>query len=214
MQSLWFFAIHLVAFFAAHSLLAAHRLKEWAAHWAPRWAPWYRIAYNTLFLLWSIWLVWYYFNLPKQQIWQLPLWARIPGLGVAWAGWYIMRHAFRQYDWGEFVGTRYLEAGRTAIHTQLQLSGFNRCVRHPLYLGTLLLIWGLWWLLPSDALLVFSLLTTCYLPIGIWSEERKLVAIFGDEYRTYKARTPMLFPRIGCLRQHLGYHKERVQNAL
>jgi protein-S-isoprenylcysteine O-methyltransferase Ste14 len=36
--------------------------------------------------------------------------------------------------------------------------------------------------------------TTGYILIGIWFEERDLVAQFGDRYRAYRAQVGMLLP--------------------
>ncbi len=45
--------------------------------------------------------------------------------------------------------------------------------------------------------LMFSAVMTAYMLIGIQFEERDLVKIFGDDYRNYRERVPMLIPVTG-----------------
>ena len=79
---------------------------------------------------------------------------------------------------------------------KLEVTGIHRYVRHPLYLGTLLLVTALFFLFPLLSNLICCLSIFSYVLIGIRSEERKLVDKFGEEYITYKNRTPMLIPRL------------------
>lgn len=201
MSPLSCFALNLTAFFLAHTLLASNRLKDSVRRSAPRLSAWYRLSYNVLFLVWSGVLVWQYGSLERHLLVDWSLWVRALGVLPVLGGLWVMRAAFRNYDWSEFVGTRYLHTGGRPVHSSLQIEGWNHCVRHPLYLGTLLFIWGMVWLSPNDALITFAFVTSLYLPLGIWSEERKLVAEFGEAYRRYQQEVPMLCPRIQCVQE-------------
>ena len=44
--------------------------------------------------------------------------------------------------------------------------------------------------------LMFALATTAYILIAIRLEERDLISAFGNVYVDYRARTPMLIPRL------------------
>ena len=42
--------------------------------------------------------------------------------------------------------------------------------------------------------MLFAAVTTAYILVGIWLEERDLIEMFGDQYREYKQRVSMLIP--------------------
>jgi protein-S-isoprenylcysteine O-methyltransferase Ste14 len=44
--------------------------------------------------------------------------------------------------------------------------------------------------------LLFAAVTTAYIFVGIYLEERDLVAMFGGEYRRYREKVAMLLPGV------------------
>ena len=80
---------------------------------------------------------------------------------------------------------------------RLTTAGPYASVRHPQYVGFVLIMLGFlaqWPTLPT--LVMFPILVTVYARLAK-REEREMVAQFGDEYTRYAAATPAFLPRFG-----------------
>lgn len=103
----------------------------------------------------------------------------------------------RRYDMGYFLGIRQIFSG--SAHTLLSKSeefsatGVFGLTRHPWYLASLLLIWSI---LPAYAPtdLVVAAVLSLYLLVGTVLEEGKLLAEYGERYRSYQRQVSMLMP--------------------
>jgi methanethiol S-methyltransferase len=187
------FALAIAAYYALHSLLSANGIKAKLTRLVP--VRYYRLGFNLLatVLLAALFII--YFMVEKKPLWTLMKPMIFGGailciMGVSW----VMR-AFKKYDLGEFTGLEQLRTGQQPVHTKLVVRGLNGKVRHPLYFGSLLLVWGVMFLLQNDAALAFAMISTIYLIIGSRLEEEKLVAQFGKNYQKYQREVPMLVPK-------------------
>jgi protein-S-isoprenylcysteine O-methyltransferase Ste14 len=79
---------------------------------------------------------------------------------------------------------------------ELMITGIHKFVRHPLYTGTFVFVWGLLIIFPYASVLIIDVIITVYTLIGLQFEERKLEREFGAAYKLYKKKVPMLIPRL------------------
>ena len=155
---------------------------------------------STFVLLASLALAlvcWQWRPLP-QTIWSVddPIGSKAL-LAVSWSGWgllllstFLISH-FHLFGLSQGLA-RLL--GRTPPEPAFITPFLYRWLRHPLYTGFILAFWAT----PRMTLghLFFAIATTGYIFVGIWFEERDLIAYFGDRYRQYRENVGMLFPKI------------------
>lgn len=182
-----------------HSWLAGSRTKRLLIQRWPALKTRYRLLYNlqaAILALPPLALTWSY---PGAPLWHWPAW-------IAWAAFLIALAGFlwtmRWYDGMDFLGLRQLRQHDAPgdYREALILSPLHRCVRHPWYSLGLLYLWTRDL---NPGWLAAAITITIYLAIGSRLEEQKLVEVFGDAYRRYRARVPGLVPRPWrCLGRH------------
>lgn len=126
---------------------------------------------------------------PSRMVLKPLGWMQPIGLLLAVWGVWIINLSFRYYDFKTFAGLK--EPEEKAL---LKKKGLLSMVRHPIYLGTLMVLGGYFFYSPSSTALIIFTVSLLYILIGIQLEERKLIAEFGDEYRQYCKQVPMLLP--------------------
>ncbi|MDA0305621.1 MAG: isoprenylcysteine carboxylmethyltransferase family protein [Proteobacteria bacterium] len=181
------------SFGAVHSILAGSAAKNRLQR---LFGAYYRLSYN-LFAVFTIAAVWTLGLriLGGEKPFDLGKSAEAGLLGVSVLGWTVLLLALREYDLGQFSGLaqirthRQKEAGNKK--EPLVTGGLHRFVRHPLYLGAYMILWG-------GAVNNFGLATavwgSVYLFIGARYEEKKLLIEYGEAYREYQGRVPAILP--------------------
>jgi protein-S-isoprenylcysteine O-methyltransferase Ste14 len=114
---------------------------------------------------------------------------------VSWLGWatvLVSTFLISHFELFGVVQALMRLRGRPLPEPRFRTPGLYRYVRHPIYVGFLLAFWATPMMTVGH--LVFAVATTGYILIGIWFEERDLVAQFGERYRLYRQQVGMLFP--------------------
>ncbi len=192
-MTLTWLGLIILLYYAIHSLLAMNAVKERFAGRLIR-KGYYRLVYNILAVLLLLPLIWAFFAVEKTFLLGPGLYLYLPGLMFLFAGAVWIYRSFEGYHFGEFSGLSQVKSGSESEMGVLNLKGLNAQVRHPLYFGSLLATWGAFLIWPTDALLLFAVLTSIYLYVGSLLEEKKLEQRFGETYRLYQRKVPMLLP--------------------
>jgi len=201
MHSLFLVLLWLV-YFVMHSVLASQKVKKYFEKRMGDAFRYYRLLYNFIAVIGLLGILLYNAFISSHVLllagW-LPL-VKFIGLTLAIWGVLMLRLAFKKYSLKEFLGITQARK-ETNTDEKLQTGGILQYVRHPIYSGTLLLIWGFWLFSPTLAHLISTVCISIYVLIGMRLEEAKLIAAFGDTYRQYKKSVPALLPSWRSLRK-------------
>jgi len=187
----------LLVFALQHSVMARKSFKRWWLQFIPE--PIERSTYVLVASLTLALLFWQWCPIPAV-IWQVddPFIAAtlvefgLFGFGVVVFSTFLFSH-FEQYGVRQ-VAFHMMQRDMDA--PQFATPSLYKMVRHPIYVGFTIAFWST--PVMTAGHLLFAVVTTGYIFIGIALEERDLVATFGDEYRRYRERVGVLpLPRFG-----------------
>ena len=162
-------------------------LSYWALYYGVAALHWARNTDN------DVWLVAY-----PDWLWQVIVVLHLGSIALIYV-------AFLQSDYLEFLGFKQAYRGLRVIlgrplagpdielfgTQRLEVRGVYALVRHPMLVGGLLFL-----LTSGPALnnLVYTALYTAYMVIGGYYEERRMVKVFGEDYRRYQRQVGAFFP--------------------
>lgn len=176
-----------------HSVMARPAFKKWWAKIVPE--PMERSTYVLVSSIGLI-LMFIFWRPMTGEIWNVeaPVGAAVLQ-GLFFAGWLIVLGSTFVIDHFDLFGLRQSVLYWRGVEysgKQFMTPGPYKFIRHPLYLGWLTAFWATPTMTTGH--LLFSVGTTGYIFIAVVFEEKDLMDIFGDTYKDYRARTPMIIP--------------------
>ena len=165
------FALH-------HSLFARAPIKTWLARLVPDHLLRSVYVWIASLLLIAVCRAWRPIGGP---LYRAAEWIAAPLVSVQLGGIWLIWESVRAIDALELAGIR-----RGGGPAELQVKGPYDLVRHPLYLGWVLLVFGAAHMTADR--LAFAVISSLYLIVAIPWEERSLEQTFGPAYARYKSQ--------------------------
>jgi protein-S-isoprenylcysteine O-methyltransferase Ste14 len=192
MASLLVDVVLLGLFALQHSGMARPAFKRWLTGFIPKEAE--RSTYVLLSTVCMVLLFWLWAPL-GGVVWNVDSsWAVYTLYGLYFASWGLLLYTTFLINHFDLFGLRqsyYALLGKEMPALRFVTPALYRVVRHPLYVAWL----GIFWFTPTmtETHLVFAIITTLYILVGIKLEERDLEDAH-PEYAQYKLKVPALIP--------------------
>ena len=157
-----------------HSIMARPAFKRWWAKFLP--VACQRSTYVLLSSLILLLLFWQWRPIPTP-VWQIDGIAAWLLIGVYWLGWLIVFASTFMIDHFDLSGLRqafFALRGAEVPGQSFKTPLLYKIVRHPLMLGFLLAFWATPEMTAGH--LLFAIMTTAYILVGLQFEERDLIA--------------------------------------
>jgi len=183
----------LALFGVQHSVMARRGFKGWLTRFIP--VQFERSLYVILSSV-VVGALMFHWQPLKHPVWSVTqVYFTIPFYGFFTVGCLMLSHAVLVIDGADLLGFR--QVGRSLRNETNEppafiTPGIYKYIRHPMMTGTLLVFWAT--PVMSVGHFLFAAAMTCYVFVGVSLEERELIHLYGERYRSYKQHVGMLIP--------------------
>ncbi len=186
-------ALLLSVFVVQHTIMARPAFKKWVTQFIPaaiERSTFVLLASASLILIFAFWR-----PLPTVLYDVSATWANWPLIVISLLGWALVFGSSFIINHFDLFGLRQVWlhwCGRPYSHEPFRIVGVYRFVRHPLMVGFFIAFW----VTPVMTVghLFFAVMTTGYIFMGVWFEERDLIAHFGEKYLGYRRKVRAFVP--------------------
>ncbi len=180
-------------FAVQHSVMARPAFKAWFTKLISPAIE--RTTYVMISSLLLFTLYWFWQPIPNV-IWNVePSIGRTVLIAIFWLGWLTVLLSTFMINHFDLFGLRQVYINfkdQDYSHLDFRIVGLYKLCRHPIMLGFIIAFWATPTMTTGH--LLFAAATTGYVFIALQFEERDLVDFFGDVYRDYQKKVPLLFP--------------------
>ena len=147
----------------------------------------------------AMWLMFAFWQPIPVSVWQLHGFAAVAMEALFFLGVLTVLYATFLIDHFDLFGLRQVVLyfrGMPYTEKRFSTPSLYRYMRHPLYVGWFMTFW----FTPemSAGHLLFAAVASAYILVAVVFEERDLLDLLGDDYRTWRERTPKFIPRFGA----------------
>lgn len=184
-----FLFIFWILYCVMHSLLASERVKLFFKKnlFIHRY---YRVLYNVIAVVTLLLVLWYQYSIRSVLLLTPFLLIKLLAFSLSILGGYIMLGCISKY----FKLHSGIQSRNNPEKTELYMNGMHEYVRHPLYTGTMIFLFGILLYFPTSSNLVAYVSLAAYTILGTILEEKKLREQFGDIYIRYSSKVPRFIP--------------------
>jgi len=199
---LWWILLALLLYGVIHSVLAAHRTKDWVKNWwgEKHYNRYYRLFFSIQAAVLFIPVLLLVVVLPDEILYRIPApWVYLT-IALQILAVFGILHSIMLTGMLRFTGIQQaLDPEQAQKPIKLVNKSLYRWVRHPIYTCMFVFIW----LVPVMTwnVLALSIGVSVYNILGALLEERKLKSEFGESYEEYSQQTPFLVPGLKFRKQ-------------